>query len=108
MNGASGIPVKGREAEYAAELWLADPSAFWLHPEGPLSDTTPDEWRTRQAEIERQRQAAMQQNPYANVAGLNAPYMQQALMQAQLSDYRSMMNAVPGLLLGYNRNPFGF
>lgn len=26
------------------KAWLADPSLFWLHPEGPLSDTTPDEW----------------------------------------------------------------
>ena len=24
--------------------WLEDPTLFWLHPEGPLSDTTPEEW----------------------------------------------------------------
>ena len=31
-----------REDDTAA--WLKHPTAFWLHPEGPLSDTTPEEW----------------------------------------------------------------
>lgn len=48
INGASGIARHGREVEYATELWLEGPSAFWLHPEGPLSDTTPDEWLEKQ------------------------------------------------------------
>lgn len=42
--GASGIPRQGKEVEYATALWCECPSAFWLHPEGPLSDTTPDEY----------------------------------------------------------------
>lgn len=48
INGASGVPVHGRETEYATELWLEGPSAFWLHPEGPLSDKTPEEWKAEQ------------------------------------------------------------
>lgn len=24
--------------------WLKDPSLFWLHPLGPLSNVTPEEW----------------------------------------------------------------
>lgn len=81
MNGASGIPREGREAEYATEMWLADPSAFWLHPEGPLSDTTPEEWRHKEYVWQRDREVAArmahydaialqaQMNPY-----MNAPY----------------------------------
>ena len=45
LNGVNGIAIKGREKEYATELWLEGPTAFWLHPYGPLSNTTPDEWR---------------------------------------------------------------
>lgn len=48
INGASGIPLTGREVEYATELWLEDPCAFFLHPEGPLSETTPEEWLAKQ------------------------------------------------------------
>ena len=48
INGGGGIPFPGREVEYAIELWLDGPSAFWLHPKGPLSDQTPDEWRVEQ------------------------------------------------------------
>jgi hypothetical protein len=28
-------------------LWLNNPSAFWLNPDGPLSDLTPKDWRAR-------------------------------------------------------------
>ncbi len=56
INGASGIPCAGREEEYATELWLDQPTAFWLHPEGPLSDRTPDQWRADRAEAEKERQ----------------------------------------------------
>lgn len=35
-----------RELDIAA--WLKHPSAFWLHPEGPMSDTTPEEWLAKQ------------------------------------------------------------
>lgn len=57
VNGGGGIPIAGREVEYATELWLDSPSAFWLHPEGPLSDKTPDEWLAETA-AERERKAA--------------------------------------------------
>lgn len=53
FNGASGIPREGREAEYATQMWLDDPTAFFLHPEGPLSDKTPDEWREEQRALAR-------------------------------------------------------
>lgn len=42
--GADGIPREGMAETYATAMWRDDPSAFWLHPEGPLSDTTPDEY----------------------------------------------------------------
>jgi hypothetical protein len=90
-NGSDGIPLFGKTEAYATEMWLDDPSAFWLHPEGPLSETTPDEWRAKlaaeerlSAEAERNRQdawraqwaqAANMQNPYAN--GLLAAHQQQ-------------------------------
>lgn len=48
VNGSAGIPRDGRELEYATELWLDDPGAFFLHPEGPLSETTPEEWKAKQ------------------------------------------------------------
>jgi hypothetical protein len=42
--GASGIAREGMEERYATALWRDDPSAFFLHPEGPLSDTGPKEY----------------------------------------------------------------
>lgn len=41
----SALPT-WREIDTAA--WLKNPTAFWLHPEGPLSDTTPEEWLAKQ------------------------------------------------------------
>jgi len=99
QNGSDGMPLAGRSEEYATEMWLDDPSAFWLHPEGPLSETTPDEWRAKQAERERKRREAMAQNPYANAyaqmaaSQLNglAAYQQSSLMQA--TNYQGSMNS---------------
>lgn len=42
--GASGLPREGMTERYATAMWRDDPSAFWLHPEGPLSETTPEEY----------------------------------------------------------------
>lgn len=47
MNGSGGIAVAGMEEEYATEMWLENPSAFWLHPLGPLSDVTPSQYKRR-------------------------------------------------------------
>lgn len=82
INGGGGIPLQGREVEYATELWLDDPSAFFLHPEGPLSETTPEEWREKQETDERNR-AYLQarQSPY--VSPLLAQYQAQLAMQSQ-------------------------
>lgn len=93
INGGGGIPRKGREAAYAAELWLDGPSAFWLHPEGPLSETTPDEWRAKQP-----KPAPMAQAQYAGMLSQN-PYANAGLM-SQYADYqRALMNAAPGQLI---------
>lgn len=51
QHGSDGIPRQGHEAQYAEELWLEGPSAFWLHPEGPDSDTTPEEWLAKKPEL---------------------------------------------------------
>lgn len=112
VNGSAGIPRKGREAEYATEMWLDDPSAFWLHPEGPLSEATPDEWRAKQPKpsapdplmqslaglgaIRCGGYAAMLQNA-AN------PYLQNA--PPGVYDLGDLLNAAPGSLLRYT--PFG-
>lgn len=87
VNGGGGIPIAGREVEYATELWLDSPSAFWLHPEGPLSDTTPDEWRAKQAKEEAERKAAWAQNPLAGLAnaGMIQSGLAAQLMQAQMT-----------------------
>ena len=52
FKGSSGVPVKGSEAEYATELWLDNPAAFFLHPLGPLSDVTPEQWKERRVKAE--------------------------------------------------------
>lgn len=36
------------ESRLRIEGWLKHPTAFWLHPEGPLSDTTPEQWLAKQ------------------------------------------------------------
>lgn len=40
------------DREIDTAMWLKNPSAFWLHPEGPLSDTTPEEWLAKQKPAE--------------------------------------------------------
>lgn len=94
VNGGGGIPIAGREVEYATELWLDDPSAFWLHPEGPLSDKTPDEWRAERAQ-ERRDLANNPLGQYAQLAGL------QQMPVSQLSLYRQLVNAQPGAIIRY-------
>ena len=42
--GACGIGRAGMDATYSAALWRDNPTAFWLHPEGPLADSTPGEF----------------------------------------------------------------
>jgi len=79
-NGGGGIPRKGREVEYATELWLDGPSAFWLHPEGPLSETTPDEWKAKQPK----------QQPIDILANMARAQMHQAQAQSGLIGYGSM------------------
>lgn len=88
MNGASGIPREGREAEYATELWLEGPSAFWLHPEGPLSETTPNEYLAKRKRVENHPQNAQIQSlmgAYANAGLHQSAYA--------VSAYHSMKNA---------------
>lgn len=99
LNGSGGIPLKGREAEYATELWLEGPSAFWLHPEGPLSETTPDEWQAKQPKspeidpVELAIAAAAQARgmyPYTQLAAYqNSQLQAQAL--SQLGSYQSQL-----------------
>jgi hypothetical protein len=42
--GSSGLAREGMEERYSTALWRDNPSAFWLHPDGPLADTTPAEF----------------------------------------------------------------
>lgn len=99
INGSAGIPIAGREAEYATELWLDGPSAFWLHPEGPLSDKTPDEWQAERA-AERKAVANNPLGQYAHLAGL------QQMPANQLSLYQQLMNAQPGQLVQYQQHQY--
>lgn len=43
--GNAGVAITGREERYALSLWLQEPSAFWLHPEGPLSNKPVEQWQ---------------------------------------------------------------
>lgn len=92
INGASGIPIQGREVEYATELWLKGPSAFWLHPEGPLSDKTPEEWKAEQEAKRREVSAryANLGNAYSNAA---LAQQQSALQQALSQYYKPYMGS---------------
>lgn len=93
FNGSSGIPVAGREVEYATELWLQGPSAFWLHPEGPLSDKTREEWlEERRAEEERRRQALANSMP-PNLGNAYAQMALQGQLQAALAAQRNYTSA---------------
>lgn len=40
------------DATYSAALWRDNPTAFWLHPEGPLADSTPAEYFVNVHEID--------------------------------------------------------
>lgn len=46
------------------EEWLETPTAFWLHPEGPLSDTTREEWVAKEVNRLRKRRH-YQPQPYS-------------------------------------------
>lgn len=87
INGSAGIALAGREAEYATELWLDDPGAFFLHPEGPLSETTPEEWLAKQPKPA-PRHSGVSGFQYAPLAGL-----QNAFANPYISD---LLNPIPG------------
>jgi hypothetical protein len=82
--GSDGIPLDGRTSEYATALWLEGPSAFWLHPEGPLSDTTPDEWQAKRDAERKNADLAAAQNPWANayMQAAQNPYLASQLQNA--------------------------
>lgn len=112
-NGSDGIPLQGKTEAYATEMWLDDPSAFWLHPEGPLSDTTPDEWRAKQAEIESRKPAV---DPHAQYlqglanAGFSAQggvYLQYQNGLRSAAQQVQYQNYVSGLSLGLSPSLFG-
>jgi hypothetical protein len=109
IHGSDGIPLRGHEAEYAAELWLEGPSAFWLHPEGPLSETTPEEWLAKQEagadarrELETQKALA---DPYAQSllalarhgiglqSGLSQAHLNALAQQSAAAQYQAALNA---------------
>jgi hypothetical protein len=81
--GADGIPREGMTERYATALWRDDPSAFWLHPEGPLSDTTPDEYFVPEPDMGGNGVIGMADNRlYANFPGhhYSQAYLQNAVM----------------------------
>lgn len=95
INGASGIAVARREREYATQLWLDNPLAFWLHPEGPLSDLTPDEWRAKQPKPAPVDEAISAINAKFQAQGLlYGSYAQQsAMLQLQNYQWQSQLAA---------------
>ena len=112
VNGSAGIPRAGREKAYATELWLDDPTAFFLHPEGPLSETTPDEWRAKQAERRaknaipagiydpRSVAAMMQQHSLAMAAQQNVYLNCLAGQQYGMANYTGLSGSPFGKLFG--------
>lgn len=96
IHGGGGIPRKGHEASYATELWLDGPSAFWLHPEGPLSETTPDEWQAKQPPEPPTIRYAGAGHSAAGLMQAQNPYTNAGLLR-QCADYqRALMNVTPG------------
>jgi ferric-dicitrate binding protein FerR (iron transport regulator) len=101
FHGSDGIPRRGHEDDYATQLWLGGPSAFWLHPEGPLSETTPAEWLAMREKEEQERAAERLRNPYANMAA--AGLSQAAAMQAFQNNYlQAQMRHSLGGVAGFN------
>lgn len=99
VNGSGGIPREGREKEYATEMWIDDPSAFFLHPEGPLSDTTPEEWIAKQP---RRPAPHPMMNAYANADGLLAQsQMYWGLMGQNANYYGRRQHGLLGGVLGF-------
>lgn len=96
--GADGIPREGMEERYATALWRDNPTAFWLHPEGPLSDTAPGEYFV--AEPPRPDLSVLQ-NYHAlglmNSSAATRAQMAQYNSQQQSALNRHMINQAAGL-----------
>lgn len=99
-NGASGIPMVGREVEYATDLWL-DGGAFWLHPEGPLSDTSREDWLAKQNKRTADAWGALQ--GLANSSFAARHNHMASLLNAQAA-YGAQLNG----LQNYASRPFSF
>lgn len=98
VHGSDGIPRDGHAEAYATQLWLDDPIAFWLHPEGPLSDKTPDEWRAEQAEIAKARQDWNYRQSAQSTAYMMASLqLQQMQFQNQYALYQNQLSRQQGL-----------
>jgi hypothetical protein len=81
--GSGGIPRDGMEERYSTALWRDGPSAFWLHPEGPLSNKTPKQYfKPKPAPVYTHDRWG---NPYANSLGSLASISQ----LAQIAQYQS-------------------
>lgn len=107
--GSSGIPRQGKEVEYATASWRECPTAFWLHPEGPLSDSTPDEYFANlpdEAPVDQLMancaasgllHSGSAMAAYQNAYNSALAYQQYAANQYGLSNYNSQR---PGSVLG--------
>ena len=106
--GACGIGRTGMDATYSAALWRDNPTAFWLHPEGPLADSTPGEFfksapapvvlDARRYAQEWQNAAYAQNVGYWQLNGLQNAYAYQDAMQGIHSRYAGTRGLFGGLL----------
>lgn len=73
------------------EEWLETPSAFWLHPEGPLSNTTREEWLIKQfirmkEKVDRiEARSHYRHNPYYVTTGPDYTWMTPAAILGALA-----------------------
>ena len=87
VHGSGGIPREGHAEAYATELWLENPLAFWLHPEGPLSDTTPEEWLAKQPKVYGETLTVVAGESEWILQGLSGSATHQKAFAQQMQDY---------------------
>lgn len=91
--GADGIPREGMAETYATAMWRDDPAAFWLHPEGPLSETTPDEYFVPRPEPTARDMLNRQYAAQGMLGGYQQASAMTQYQQHQLAQSSALVNA---------------
>ena len=104
--GACGIGRAGMDATYSAALWRDNPTAFWLHPEGPLADSTPGEFFVARCENDFRHdlriglgitETRRKFTDYQNAIFNGPQYARQYALAMQNNSYADYANAMQGI-----------